>query len=110
MELVEEEKFPGPVEDGPPVEGRRDRPELGGPEGFLGAAVGQLDVGVCGQRGPVGFEVELADPGGEVVGLLAQPRRNPATEPISVRGRSSRSATRRKRSIMVWFGPPPPSP
>ena len=73
MELVEEEKFPGPVEDGPSVEGRRHGPELGGPEGFLGAAVGQLDVGVRGQRGPVGFEVELADPEGQVVGLLAQP-------------------------------------
>ena len=73
MELVEQEKFPGPVEVGAPVEGRRHRPQLGGPECFLGAAVGQLDLGVRGQCGPVGFEVELTDPDGEVVGLLAQP-------------------------------------
>ena len=73
MELVEQEKLPGPIEVGTPVEGRRHRPQFGGPEGFLGVAVGQLDLGVRGQGGPVGFEVELTDPDGEVVGLLAQP-------------------------------------
>ena len=69
VKLLDQEEFPGRLELLPPVEAGRHGPHLRRPQCFLAAAVGPLDIGVGGQRGPVGLQVQLADPGGQLVGV-----------------------------------------